>query len=103
MYKISVIMATYNRAKTLRAAIESVLSQDFHHFFELILVDDGSTDGSEAIARKYSQDLRIKYYKITNGGQSKALNFGLSVAKGEQSLFLPLSASPDASLAPEKK
>ena len=88
MYKVSVIMSTYNRAATLAASIESVLNQDFHDFFELIIVNDGSTDDSERIIKNYISDPRVRHHKIPNGGQAKALNFGIQKAKGDYIAFI---------------
>jgi glycosyltransferase involved in cell wall biosynthesis len=87
MPTVSVIMATYNRAETLRACIESVLNQDFHDF-EFIIIDDGSTDGSIHLLRAFCADPRVSVYTIPNGGQANALNFGLSRASGKYVAFL---------------
>jgi glycosyltransferase involved in cell wall biosynthesis len=79
-------MPTYNRAGTIAMAIESVLRQTFSEW-ELIIVDNGSTDNTEEIARKYcKQDERIKYFNVpksTLGGITEYLNFGIKMATGK--------------------
>lgn len=85
---ISVIIPVYNVENYLRECIDSVLSQTYE-IFEIILVDDGSTDGSGRICDEYAE----KYNKVTvihkeNGGLSDARNKGLSLANGEYVYFL---------------
>ena len=83
MIKISIIVPVYNVEKYLRKCIDSILNQTFKDF-ELILVDDGSTDDSGKICDEYSlKDSRIKVIHKENGGQSSARNMGLDVAQGE--------------------
>lgn len=69
-YEISVIVPVYNGEKYLRKCIESILSQSFRNF-ELILVNDGSTDNSENICNEYvTNDNRVKVISKPNGGAS---------------------------------
>jgi len=89
----SVIIPVYNVLPYLREAVDSVLTQDFKGEFEVILVDDGSTDGSGAVCDEYakqevSQNIKIKVIHKPNGGLSSARNAGLDVAKGEYIVFL---------------
>ena len=85
---ISVVMPVYNCNKYLPRAIESVLNQSFEDF-ELILIDDGSTDGSGAICDTYAvSDGRIRIVHKENGGVSSARNAGLDVAQGTYIVFL---------------
>lgn len=79
-------MPCYNAASYLNAAIDSILAQSYMDF-ELILVNDGSTDETEAIIHTY-KDERIQYYKQDNKGQCNASNYGLSVAKGDFIKFI---------------
>ncbi len=80
---ISVVMPTYNDAKYLAPAIEDILNQTYANF-ELIIVNDGSTDNTSEVLETYSQkDDRIKIYNKDNGGTGSALNFGFSKASGE--------------------
>ncbi len=76
----SVIIPTYNREKILSRAIDSILTQTFDDF-ELIIVDDGSTDQTKELVRRY-KDERVKYIYKENGGQNSALNRGLKEARG---------------------
>lgn len=85
--KITVILPVYNRANLVSRAIESVLNQSFHNF-ELIVVDDGSTDNIDEVMKTFS-DARIIYHKLDqNGGVSKARNLGLGLSSGEAICFL---------------
>ncbi|MGB7605784.1 MAG: glycosyltransferase family 2 protein [Lutisporaceae bacterium] len=81
MPKISVILVTYNRMNYLRRSIQSVLSQTFSDF-ELLLVNNGSTDGTEALCSEYAkQDSRIKLVNILqNNGAPQGRNAGLDAA-----------------------
>lgn len=77
----SVILPTYNRAYIVWRSIQSVLSQTYP-FFELIIIDDGSTDKTKKLVRVFS-DPRIRYFCLKNNvGPSKARNIGLKKAKG---------------------
>ena len=82
--KISVVMSTYNRAKTMGGAIESVLNQT-ERDFEFIIIDDGSTDNTYDILQEYAKkDSRIKVLKNDkNRGLIYSLNRGLDTAKGD--------------------
>ena len=83
----SVIVPVYNSEQTLCRCIDSILSQSFVNF-ELILVDDGSTDSSLLICERYAnQDTRVKVLNKENGGASSARNLGLDNAAGEWVTF----------------
>ena len=82
---VSVIIPTYNRAWTLKKAIDSVLKQDYKNF-ELIIVDDGSTDETEALVKKYEKPVR--YIQQPNMGVSAARNKGISASSGTLIAFL---------------
>lgn len=79
--KVSVIITTYNREKFLRETITSVLSQSYNDF-ELIIIDDGSTDKTKDIVDSFT-DERISYYYQQNKGQNIARNLGMSISQGE--------------------
>lgn len=80
---ISIIVPIYNVGKYLPKCIESILNQTFKNF-ELILVNDGSTDNSGVVCDDYAKkDTKIKIIHKSNGGVSSARNAGLYVAKGE--------------------
>ena len=86
--KISVIVPVYNTAQFLPHCIESILSQSFTDF-ELLLIDDGSTDGSGKICDAYAEkDNRIRVFHKENGGVSSAGNLGLDNARGEWVTFV---------------
>ncbi|GAI16908.1 unnamed protein product [marine sediment metagenome] len=69
--KVSVIIPTYNRANLLPRTIKSVLNQTFRDF-ELIIVDDGSTDNTKQVIERFQTDLRVKYiYQENSGGPAK--------------------------------
>lgn len=76
-------MPTYNDEKYLKEAIDDILAQTYKNF-ELIIVNDGSTDNTQQVLDKYAaQDNRIKVFKKENGGTGSALNYGFSKATGE--------------------
>jgi glycosyltransferase involved in cell wall biosynthesis len=85
MSRVSVVLPTYNRASTLRRAVESVLAQSWSDF-ELIVVDDGSTDGSADGLE--SLDPRISVVRRENGGVAAARNSGLLEAGGDLIAFI---------------
>lgn len=88
MSKVSIIIPVFNSEKHLDKCIESVINQTIVDW-ELILIDDGSTDKSEEIMKKHAEkDRRIHYYWKENGGVSSARNMGLDLAKGEFILFV---------------
>lgn len=84
---ISVVIPTYNRADFVGEAIDSVLAQTWPHF-ELLLVDDGSTDDTQAVLAKYERDPRVRLFRQENQGQSVARNNALKEAKGDFIAFL---------------
>ena len=87
MIKISVIVPVYNVEKYLPRCIDSILNQTFTDF-ELILVDDGSTDNSGQICDTYAEkDSRVKVVHKKNGGVSKARNVGLDNVLGKYITF----------------
>lgn len=80
--RVSIVLPTFNRAAMLPAAIESVLAQTFDDF-ELIVVDDGSTDATAAVAERYAaRDRRVRVIRKPNGGLPAALNTGFAAARG---------------------
>lgn len=84
---ISVIMPIYNGEKWLNDCMESILNQDFCDF-ELIIIDDGSTDNTYSAAVMYAQsDNRVRVYKTENMGAAQARNFGVERAQGEYIYF----------------
>ena len=87
---VSIIMPAYNAEKYIGDSIKSVLAQTYSNW-ELIVVDDGSTDGTAAVVREFvDRDNRIKYFFQENGRLGKARNTGIGHAAG------PLIAFPDS-------
>jgi glycosyltransferase involved in cell wall biosynthesis len=82
---VSVIIPVFNRSTLVREAVDSVLNQTFNDF-ELIVVDDGSTDGIHTVLQRYGD--KLIYIKQDNKGVSAARNRGIAQAKGEFLAFL---------------
>lgn len=86
--KISVIIPVYNRENIIASVVDSVVSQSYSAW-ELLLIDDGSTDSTAEICKKYvTQDRRVRYYHKDNGGVSAARNYGIREARGNFIVFL---------------
>jgi len=89
---ISVIIPTYNSEKTIEACIKSLLKQSFHKKqYEIIVVDDGSTDRTVELISKYP----VKLFKRPHKGPAAARNFGAKHAKGKILLFTDADCVPD--------
>ena len=87
MPEISVIVPVYNTEKHLMRCVKSIVDQTYTDF-ELILVDDGSSDGSPEICDEWTgRDCRIHVTHKKNGGASSARNAGLAIAKGKWVFF----------------
>lgn len=88
MMLISVIVPFYNSVNVLEKAVNSILSQTYT-CFEILLIDDGSSDGSKKLAENLAlTDQRIKLFSQTNQGVSAARNLGLQHASGEYIMFV---------------
>lgn len=89
MPKVSVIVPVYNVEKYIEKCLESLVRQTLTDI-EIIVVNDGSTDNSEGIIKKYIEKYnnKIKYYTKENGGLSDARNYGMQFATGEYIAFL---------------
>lgn len=93
--RVSVILPVYNSSSYLEQAVDSLLKQSFGDF-ELLAVDDGSTDSSRSILEQASErDPRVRVLSQQNGGVALALNAGIKVAKGE---FIARMDADDISL-----
>lgn len=86
MCKISIVMPVYNKEKYIARGINSILAQTFNDW-ELIIIDDGSTDGSLNQCKKF-RDSRIQVFHTLNRGVSEARNLGISKATGEYITFI---------------
>lgn len=86
--KFSIIIPVYNASKYLESTIESIVSQDFTDY-EIILVDDGSSDDSWKLCKQFSQKFKnIRCFTKENGGASSARNYGIDKAIGEYIVFV---------------
>lgn len=79
---ISIITPLYNKEKSIARTIESVIHQSYNNW-ELIIINDGSTDNSATIVSSYLSDKRIKYLYKDNSGVSPTRNLGINIAKGD--------------------
>jgi len=86
MIAFSIIIPLYNKASTIRTTIESVLNQRYPHF-ELLVVDDGSTDRCEDIVKSI-QDERVRLFSKDNGGPGSARNLGIRNAQSDWCILL---------------
>ena len=94
---ISIIVPVYNVEEYLKQCLDSILDQTYRNW-ELILVNDGSTDSSGLICQEYAEkDARIRYYEKENGGLSDARNYGIEQAQGEYLTFVDSDDFLDAS------
>ena len=94
---ISIIVPVYNVEEYLKQCLDSILEQTFSNY-EVILVNDGSTDSSGLICQEYAEkDARIRYFEKENGGQSEARNYGIEQAQGEYLTFVDSDDFLDAS------
>jgi len=89
MPKISVIVPVYNTEKYIEKCLDSILMQEYDNY-EIIVVNDGSTDNSKKIIEKYEKKYpeKIKFFSKENGGLSDARNYGVSKAMGEYLCFI---------------
>lgn len=84
---VSIIIPSYNSSKFLSETIDSVIAQSYGNW-ELIIVDDGSTDDTSHLVKRYLNDVRIKYLYQENSGVSAARNYGYQNSKGDFVAFL---------------
>ncbi len=83
---VSVVIVTYNKADTIAAAVESVLRQTYSDF-EVLVIDDGSTDATEERVKPFWGN-RVQYVRKENGGTGSARNLGIQLSQGEFVAFL---------------
>lgn len=87
-FLVSIILPVYNAEDYLEKCIQSILNQEYKNI-ELIIVNDGSTDNSDYVCRKFSKsDQRVRYYLQENSGPSVARNKGIEIAAGEYVQFI---------------
>jgi glycosyltransferase involved in cell wall biosynthesis len=83
--KVSVVIPTYNHARYLPYALDSVINQGYPNL-EVLVIDDGSNDGTAELVKPYGS--KINYIYKENGGTPSALNLGLSLATGKYVCWL---------------
>lgn len=89
MMKLSIIVPVYNLEKYIAKTLDSLLSIRFSYDYEIIVVNDGSTDASETVIRDYQQKTdKIRLFTIENGGVSNARNVGIHHAQGQYITFM---------------
>ncbi len=87
MPRVSVVIPAFNRAALIGETLASVLAQTYRDF-EVIVVDDGSTDDTPTILAEYERDTRVRVIRQTNQGQGAARNAGIGAARGEYVAFV---------------
>lgn len=84
---ISIIVPIYNVSQWLERCLDSIKNQSLKNY-EVLMIDDGSTDNSYFLAEKYCADSRFKLYRQANAGQGVARNLGLKHANGDYVVFV---------------
>ena len=85
--KVSIVIPSYNAARYVKEAVDSALAQTYKNV-EVIVVDDGSTDGTKKILAPYSESKKIRYIYEENKGLAGARNTGIKNSSGEYVAFL---------------
>ncbi|MCL6265672.1 glycosyltransferase [Flagellimonas myxillae] len=86
--EISIIVPVYNRPEEVRELLQSLSAQEFTGDFEVVIVEDGSTQSSEDIVDSFRKNLNISYYFKANSGPGDSRNFGMQKAKGNYFIIL---------------
>ena len=84
----SIVVPVFNRPEEVRELLESLQKQDFQDDFEIVIVEDGSTERSEAVVEQFREQLQISYYFKENSGPGDSRNFGMQRAKGNYFIIL---------------
>ncbi|MBO0341228.1 glycosyltransferase [Flagellimonas profundi] len=84
----SIVVPVYNRPEEVRELLESLQKQDYQKNFEVVIVEDGSSESSEDIVRRFQDKLNISYYFKENSGPGDSRNFGMQNAKGNYYIIL---------------
>jgi glycosyltransferase involved in cell wall biosynthesis len=88
MVTFSIVIPTYNRAHLIGRTIDSVIAQTYGHW-ELLIIDDGSTDDTRNVVAPYTSDKRIKYIFQQNAKESAARNHGMRLAESDFVCLIP--------------
>lgn len=86
--KYTLIVPVYNRPNEIDELLESLTHQDFQKEYEILIVEDGSSETSEEVIKKYSKELSITYFFKENSGPGDSRNFGMRNAKGNYFIIL---------------
>ena len=86
--RYSFIIPVYNRPKEIEELLESFLKLSSNLEYEIVIVEDGSTETSEAVINNYSEQLNISYYYKNNSGPGDSRNYGMQRAKGNYYIIL---------------
>jgi len=86
--KFSIIVPVYNRPKEIDELLDSLTTQDYSEDFEVLIIEDGSTEKSEGIVEKYATLLNLKYFFKENTGAGTSRNFGMQQAAGSYFIIL---------------
>ncbi len=84
----SFIIPVYNRPNEIKELLESIEAQTFQNPFEVVIIEDGSTDSSEEIVKKFQNEISISYYKKNNTGPGDSRNYGMRKAMGNYFIVL---------------
>lgn len=84
----SFVIPVYNRPQEIRELLESMLLLDFSRGFEVVIVEDGSTETSEEVVSKFNEELNISYYSKKNSGPGDSRNYGMQRAQGNYFIIL---------------
>lgn len=84
----SIIIPVYNRPEELRELLQSLQSQEYTGTFEVVIVEDGSTESAEAVVKTFQNSLQISYYYKENSGPGDSRNYGMQRAKGNYFILL---------------
>lgn len=102
MKLMSIVVPTYNRKEKLRETINAVAKQDYPDY-ELIIIDDGSSDGTEELVKELQQKFPLRYFKQNNKGPAVARNLGVEKARGEIIVFTDDDCVPEKNWLTELK
>lgn len=101
-HNLSIVIPTYNRKETLIKCLDSYLNQDTDQDYEIIVVDDGSTDGTgDLLMQTFRNEGRVRYFRQENSGPAAARNLGIENAGGDVILFTDDDIIADKSLLHE--
>jgi len=84
----SFIIPVFNRPQEVKELLESFMYLDFHKHYEIVIIEDGSTETSEGVVKEFSEKLSISYYFKKNSGPGDSRNFGMKHAKGNYFIVL---------------